>query len=141
MPEHRPLRFGLEVEQVHLLADLAMIALGRLFQAEEMLIELLLVEPAGAVDAAEHRIGLVAAPIGARDARQLERLGIELARGSQMRAAAHVEPVAAGPIDRQLLMLGELGGPFGLEALALLTPARDELLAAPDLALDRLVGG
>ena len=37
MPEDAALRLGLEVEQVHLLADLAMVALGRLLQPDEML--------------------------------------------------------------------------------------------------------
>ena len=45
-----------------------------------MRIELLPVEPAGAVDAGEHRVLLVAAPIGAGNARQPERLRIKLAR-------------------------------------------------------------
>ena len=39
-----------------------------------MRVELLPVEPAGAVDARQHRVLLVAAPIGARHAGQLERL-------------------------------------------------------------------
>ena len=50
MPEDRPRRFRLEVEQVHLLPDLAMVALGRLFEPHEIGIELLLVQPGGAVD-------------------------------------------------------------------------------------------
>ena len=37
VPEDRALRFGLEVEQVHLLPDLAMIALGRFLEPEEVL--------------------------------------------------------------------------------------------------------
>jgi hypothetical protein len=84
------MRLFLQVEQVHLAADLAMVALGGFFQPDEMLGELLLVEPAGAVDAAQHRVLLVAAPIGARHARQLERGGVEFARRGEMRAAAHV---------------------------------------------------
>jgi hypothetical protein len=90
-------------------------------------IELLLVEPAGAVDAGQLRVFLVAAPVGARNARQLERLRIELAGRWQVRAAAHVQPVVARPIDRQFLVARQFGGPFGLEALALLLPARDQV--------------
>jgi hypothetical protein len=56
VPEDAAMRFGLEVEQVHLLADLAMVALGRFLEPDEMLGELLLVEPGGAVDAAQHRL-------------------------------------------------------------------------------------
>ncbi len=126
-----PCASGLEVEQVHLLAELAMVALGGFLEAQEMRVELLLVEPARAVDAREHGVALVAAPVGAGDARQLERLRIELAGGGEVRPAAHVEPVAAGPVDRQLLMLGQFLRPFGLEALALLGPALDEVGARP----------
>ena len=51
VPEDAAVRLGLEVEQVHLLADLAMVALGRFLQPDEVGVELLLVEPGGAVDA------------------------------------------------------------------------------------------
>ena len=90
----RAVGFGLEVEQVHLLADLAMVALGRLLEPHEMGVELLLVEPGGAVDPAEHRVLGVAAPIGARHPRQLERLRVELAGRGEMRPAAQVHPFA-----------------------------------------------
>src|SRR3546814_4986649 len=73
------MRFGLQMEQVHVLPQPAMVAFCRLLQPDEMVGELLPVQPAGAIDAAELRIFLVAAPIGARHARQLEGGGIELA--------------------------------------------------------------
>ena len=142
MPEHRSLRLRLEVEQIHFLADLAVIALGRFLEAEEVLVELLLVQPAGPIDAAQHRVVLVAAPIGARHARQLEGAGIKPARGGEVRAAAHVEPrILAAPrlIDRQLLAFRQLGCPFRLERLALRVPAPDQVFAAPHLADQRLV--
>src|SRR3546814_1027594 len=85
------MRLLLEVEQVHLLAQLAMVALGRFLQPVEVRVELLSVEPAGAVDARQHRVLLVAAPIGPRHPRQLERLRIELAGRRQMRPAARSE--------------------------------------------------
>src|SRR6185369_1915551 len=138
VPEDRAVRLLLEVEQVHLRAELAMVALGGFLEPMQMRIELLLVEPAGAVDAREHRVFLIAPPVSAGNTCQLERLRIELAGRGEMRPPAHVEPVSAGPIDRQLLMLRQFGRPFGLEALALLLPAADELFARPDFALERL---
>ena len=75
-----------------------MVALGGFLEPDEMGVELLLVEPGGAVDAAQHRVLLVAAPVSARDARQLERLRIELAGGGEVRPAAQVDPRASpGP--------------------------------------------
>src|SRR3546814_9493616 len=63
VPEHAAMRFGLQMEQVHVLPQPAMVAFCRLLQPDEMVGELLPVQPAGAIDAAELRIFLVAAPI------------------------------------------------------------------------------
>ena len=95
MPEDAAVRLFLQVEQVHLAAQLAVVALGGFLQLGEVRIQLLLVEPAGAVNARQLRVLLVAAPVGTCDTHQLEGLRIELAGAGQMRAAAHVEPVAA----------------------------------------------
>ena len=140
VPEHAAMRLGLEVEQVHLLPELAMIAPGSFLQPGQVGVQLLLVQPAGAVDAAQHRVGLVTAPIGARDARQLERRRVQLAGRGQMRPAAHVQPVAAGPVDGQFVALGQFRGPFRLERFTFCRPARDEVGAAPHFAAQRLVG-
>src|SRR3546814_10098650 len=58
-----------------------------------------------------------------------------------MRPAAHVEPVGAGPVDGQFLALGQFGRPFGLERLAAVLPARDQVLTLPDFPTERFVGG
>ena len=141
VPEHAAMGFLLEVEKIHLRTQLAVIALGGFFQPHEVRVQLLLVEPAGAIDAAEHGVGLIAAPVGTRNAGELERRRIELAGGGEVGAAAHVEPVRTRPVDRQLLVFRQFGCPFSLERLALLQPARDKVGAAPDFALQWLVGG
>ena len=92
VPKHRPMRFGLQMEQVHVSPDTAVIALGRFFQSHQMRIELLLVQPASAVNPRKLRIFLVAAPIRSRYAHQLERCRVELAGRGQMRPAAHIHP-------------------------------------------------
>ena len=139
VPEHAAVRLFLQVEQVHLAPQLAVVALGRFLQARKVRVELLLVEPASAVDAGELRIVLVAAPIGPGDAHQLEGIGIELAGRGQVRPAAHVEPVVAAPIDGEFLALGQFLGPFGLEGLPLVRPLGDQVFAAPHFAAQRLV--
>ncbi len=102
VPEHRALRLRLEVEQVHLLPDLAVVALLGLLHHREIGLEVVVVRPARPVDALEHLVPAVAAPVGARKLRQLEGLA-ELARRGQMRAAAEVEPVAL-PVNRHRLV-------------------------------------
>src|SRR3546814_5928249 len=77
-------------------SDVCSSDLGGFLQPEKMRVELLLVEPAGAVDAREHRVLLVAAPIGPRHPRQFESIGVELAGRRQMGAAAHIEPGVFG---------------------------------------------
>src|SRR3546814_14371762 len=107
----------LQMEQVHLAADLAVVALGGFLEPDEMFGELFLVEPAGAVDAAQLRILLVAAPVCARNPRELEVGGVELARRSELRPAAHIHTADTEPIDGQVFALSPFGGPSGLQHL------------------------
>ena len=93
MPEHRAGRFFLEVEQIHLAAELAMVALLGLLDLLEVGVELLLLGEGGAVDARQHFAVGIAAPIGAGDFHQLERIA-DLAGRGHVRAAAEIEPVA-----------------------------------------------
>ncbi len=137
MPEHHPGRLLLLVEEVHLAAEPAVVALLRLLQLQQVGAELLVVRPHRAVDALQLRIAGVAPPIGARQLEQLEGLA-ELAGRRQMRPGAHVEPAALA-IDRDLLVRRDLADPLGLEALALGAEMADRLVAAPDLAVDCLV--
>jgi hypothetical protein len=64
----------LDAEQIQLLAELAVVALLRFFKLVEVLVELLLREPGGAVNALQLLVLLVALPVGAGDREQLERL-------------------------------------------------------------------
>jgi len=137
MPEDRAHRLLAEMEQPHLAADAPVVALLRLLQHMEVAVELLLVRPAGAVDALQLRVLRIAAPIGPGQLRQLEGFA-ELARRGQMRPRAHVEPAALA-VDRDLLVLRDLADPFGLEALAMLAEVIGDAVAAPDLAGDLLV--
>src|ERR1700674_386821 len=92
MPEHRTGGFLLQMEQIELASDAAVIALFRLLETVQIVIKLLLVGPSRAIDPLQHRITRIAAPIGARDFRQFE--GLQLARGRDVRAATQVDPIA-----------------------------------------------
>ena len=72
-PERHSRRLFGEHEQAELLAELAVVALARLLEALEVLLELLLGREGGAVDPRQHLAALVAAPVGARNRGQLER--------------------------------------------------------------------
>ena len=150
VPEDGAGRLFLEVEQVHLAAELAVVALRGLLQLMQVLLQLLRVGEGRAVDAGHHAVGGVAAPIGAGRRHQLERLA-DLAGGRPVRAAAQVGPLAL-PVDRERLafrdqvdqldlvgLAGRLEMGAGLLARPFLT--REGPVAANDLAhllLDRL---
>ena len=70
----------LNAEQVQLLAQLAVVALLGLFELLEVLVQVLLAEEGGAVDALQLLVVLVALPVGAGDGEQLERLDLRSVR-------------------------------------------------------------
>ena len=122
VPEHRARRLFLEVEQVHLAAKAAMVALLGLFKLVNIGVELLFCGPGGAVDALELLALGVAAPVGAGQPHQLERRA-DLAGRGQMRPAAKVEPLALA-VDLYIVAFRDRVDKLDLEALALV---REEL--------------
>lgn len=87
-------------KEVHLAADLAVVALLGLLQHVHVLVELFLGGKGDAVDAGEHLVVLVALPVGARDAGELK--GLEGLGVADVGADAHVDVVA-------LLVEGDAG--------------------------------
>src|SRR5437868_2978157 len=112
------------MEQIELHAEAAVVALARFLEPREMRVEILLRVERGAVDAGELRVALVAAPVRAGEARELERL--DRLRVLQVRAAAEVGEIA-------LCVQGDvaLGGvdELGLVRLALIDEALARLCA------------
>src|SRR5207249_3897222 len=93
---------------------------------------LLLVRPGRPVDALEHLVPLVAAPVRAGDVGQLERA--EAAGRGDVRAAAEIEPFALA-VDGERLVGGDVADDLDLVFLA---DAVDDL--AVDLAGDGVPG-
>ena len=86
MPEHHARCFFLQMEQVERHAEFAVVALLGFFEHVQVLVEVFLPAPGGAVDALEHLVFGIAAPIRSRQFHQLEML--ELAGGRYVRPAA-----------------------------------------------------
>ncbi len=96
MPVGQP-RPGLlvEGEQIKVLDQAPVIALLDLFPPLQVLAQLLGRLPGRAVDALEHRLVGVAAPIGARRVEQLHSLRRDLAGVVHVRASAEIDEIAA----------------------------------------------
>jgi hypothetical protein len=101
VPEHHPGRFLLPVVEVELRADAAVVALLRLLEHVQVGFLVLLLRPRRAVDALEHLVLRVAAPVRARDLHELEDL--ELARGRHVRPAAQVDEITLA-IERDVFI-------------------------------------
>jgi hypothetical protein len=84
------------------------------------------VRPAGAVDALQHGVLGIAAPIGAGHLGQLE--GLELAGARHMRAAAKVFEIALA-VERQGFAFRDGADQFGLVVLAQLLEMGDGFVA------------
>src|SRR5690606_26898001 len=78
------------MKEVHLLADTPVVAPLGFLEALQVFLELLLVGPRGAIDALQHLVARVAAPVRARELRELEA-GAETPRRRQVRAAAEID--------------------------------------------------
>ena len=98
------------------------IALLRLFDAGEILVELGLLLKSRAVDPGQHLVLLAAPPISARERGELETL--HLARGHEVRTRAKVGEIALG-VEGDGLAFGDVGEQFELVRLLDLA---DELL-------------
>ena len=138
VPEHHARRFFLHVQEVELLGELAVVALLGFLEAMQIGVEVFLLRPRGAVDALQHRVFRIAAPVRTGKLHQLVGFG-ELAGRRQVRAATHVEPVAL-PVDRQFLAgRDDVVDDLDLVVLAHGGESLFRRLALPYLALDRQV--
>ena len=123
MPEGAPGRYVVEGEEVERDAELAMVALAGLITAPEILVNLLLRLPRGAIDALQHWPIVLAAPIRASNGEELERT--DLSGALDMRPATEILEFAVlvrGDVRSRLPLrggsLGEVVHDFNLEGLA-----------------------
>src|SRR5712671_3568314 len=128
----------MEMEEIQLLAELAVVALARFLLLLEPGVQLLLVEEGGPVDALELRIAVIAAPVGAGDVEQLD--DADLPGRGRVRAEAEIDPAAVAVEGERLRALVEdVLDDLDLELLAELVEEPQRLLARHLLAHERKV--
>jgi hypothetical protein len=103
------------VEEIELLAETAVVALFGLFEHVQIGILIFLSGPGRAVDALQHLVLRVAAPVGTGHLHQLEDL--ELAGRRHVRATAQVGEITLA-IERDILACRNRGNDLGLVVLA-----------------------
>ncbi len=134
-PEGRAGRDVMKGVEVELAPELPVVALLGLLEPPEILVELFLREPGGPVDALEHRVALVAAPVGPRGRQELEVLHVAGRR--HVRPAAEVDEVSL-PIQRHPCGVDALEN-LDLERFVPLAEEPDRLLARHLLPLEGMV--
>src|SRR5712692_4690636 len=112
-----------------------MVALLGFFQAPQVLIEFLLREPRRAVDALQHGVILVAAPVCTSYAHQLERA--DLAGIFDVRAATQVQKGVLR-VDADFL-IRQVFDKLNLIGLPLVAEVLQGLLARPAIAFERVL--
>ena len=136
VPEHSAGRVLVDVEQVELTAELAVVTLLGLFQHVQVGVLVFPLGPGRAVDALEHLVVVVATPVGTGHLHQLEDL--ELARGRHVRATAEVDEIALA-VQANLLVFRNGGDDLGLVLLAHALEQLDGVVAAQHFPRDLLV--
>ena len=131
MPEHGTGRFFLKMEQIKLLPQLAMVALFRFFQHGQIGFQFLFFRPRRAVNALQHLVSGIAAPVSARHLHQPERL--DFARRRDVRAATKVDEIPLA-VKGNLLFGGNGGNQFRLVFFAQTEKKFHGVIALPDLA-------
>src|SRR5450830_461910 len=105
-----------EAEEIEVAADAPVVAQAGQFEGLEVRGQLLLGGEGRAVHAGEHGLVLVAAPVGAGQAGELEGAVAQPAGAGQVRPAAEVDEVALG-VDADGLLAGEVLDELDLERL------------------------
>ncbi len=136
MEEGRRRRPRVEGEEVELLAEPAVVAGLRVFQPLQVLLELLLRQERGPVDALEHRVLLVPLPVRPGGVGQLE--DPELSRGGDVRAAAEIDEFSL-PVAGDALADRDAARDLDLQVVLLLLEDRDRFFDRHVHPLDRQV--
>ena len=133
MEEREARAFLVQAEEVELLAELAVVALLGLLEHVKVGVEVCLLLEGRAVDALQHLVVLIAAPVSTSDAHELQ--GLDLARRDDVRASAEIRELALR-VHRDLLAFRQVVDELDLVGLAFLLEELQGLFAADLLALE-----
>ena len=136
VPKHRAGRMFVDVKQIQFTTQLAVVSLLGLLDHGQVLLQVVLAGPGRAVNALQHLVAVIAAPVGARHLHQLEVL--ELAGAGHVWAAAQVFKIALA-VQRHVLVAGNAGNDFCFVVLALPFEIRHGFVAWQHTAHHRLV--
>ena len=115
VPKHGAGGVFVDVEQIEFAAELAVVPLLGLFQHGQVLLQIFFAGPGRAVNALQHFIAVVAAPISTGHFHQLEMF--ELAGAGHVRATAQVFKRAFA-VQRHVFIGGDAGDDVGFVVLA-----------------------
>ena len=136
VPENHARGFFLNVEEVHVLAKLAVVAAGGLLQHMQISLQLILRRERGAVDTLQHLVLRVTAPVRAGYLHQL--MNLQHARARHVRPAAQIREIALR-VKRDLLVFRNRLHELDLVVLAELIEEGDCLVARHFAVRDREV--
>ncbi len=139
VPKHLTWGLFLHMEQVHLAAQAAVVALFGFFQESQMRLEVIAVFERDPIDALQHRAVAVAAPICACEFHQFKRISGQLPCVLQMRATAEVLPIPV-PIHPHGLIFGDHPNQFYLIWFACCFVMGDCACAIPDFCAHGIAG-
>ncbi|MCY1534509.1 hypothetical protein D9M68_698850 [compost metagenome] len=136
VPEHQAGCVLVDVEQIEFTPELAVVALLGLLDHGQMLLQFVLGGPGRAVNALQHLVAVVAAPVGAGHLHEFEVL--ELACAGHVGAAAQIFECAFA-VERHIFVARDAGNDFGLVVLPHALEIRHGFVARQHAAHHRLV--
>ena len=136
MPEHQTRGVVVDMKEIELATQLAVIPLFRLLQHGEMLLQIFFAGPGRTVNPLQHLVAVVAAPVRTCHLHELEVL--ELAGAGYVRAAAQIFKRALA-VQTDIFARRNAGNDFGLVVLADSLEVRDRLITRQHAPQHRFV--
>ena len=136
MPKHGAWRVFIDVEQIQLAPKFSVVTLFSLFQPNKVLLQVIFAGPGCAINALQHFIAVVAAPIGTGNLHELEMF--EFARTRNMGATAKVFEIALA-VQAHILIRRDARNDLCFVVFTQPLKVRDSLIARQDTTYNGFV--